>query len=214
MTLRTPSLAALAGGLADTFPGAADGPLARALLALLARGDPITDERLAVATNRAPRDVNAVLASWPNVHRDDRGAVVAFGGLSLLPTKHRFHVAGRELFTWCAWDTLFLPALINEPAEIRSTCPLTGRSVRLRADAGGVIDAEPVDVAISFPPLASTATRNIVESFCCHVHFVAGHDAAEKWLSEHRGGRVLALMDAYEVGKLATARLRNGTAAG
>ena len=35
------------------------------------------------------------------------------------------------MHTWCAWDTLFLPALLGETAEVRSTCPVTGSVVEL-----------------------------------------------------------------------------------
>ena len=210
----TPSLSSLADGLAGTFPAADDAPLARALLALLARGEPVTDKRLAAATNRPPGEVNAALARWPNVHRDDRGAVVAFSGLTLQPTEHRFQAGGRELYSWCAWDTLFLPALLEQPADVRSTCPLTGTPVRLRVDAGGIAGSEPADLGVSFPPLASTSTASIVESFCRHVHFLAGQETARRWLSEHPGGRVLAPSDAYEVGQRATARLRTSITRG
>lgn len=206
----TTSLPMLADGLADTFPAASDAPLARALLRLLARGNLVTDEQLAAAANRSRTDVATVLAGWPNVHRDRRGAIVAFSGLSVRPTDHRFVVDGRELFTWCAWDTLFLPSLLDEPAEVRSTCPITGAPVRLRVEPGGVAEVEPADIAMSFPPIAQTSTSQIVESFCCHVHFLAGHDAASRWANDHPGGRVLSLRDAYEVGQLATVQLRAG----
>ena len=153
MTAQTPSLSTIADSLADTFPAADDAPLALALLALLARGESVTDAQLAAGTNRPQDEVSGALARWPNVHRDGRDAVVAFSGLSLRPTEHRFQAGGRELFTWCA------------------------------------------------------------ESFCCHVHFIAGPNSAQRWLSEHPGGRVLALTDAYKVGRRATERLRMGTAA-
>jgi alkylmercury lyase len=208
MTARSLSLSSLADGLADTFPAADDAPLARALLALLARGEPVIGEQLAAATKRPPAEVNAALASWPNVHRDGRGAVVAFSGLTLRPTEHRFRTGGRELFAWCAWDTLFLPALLEQPADVRSTCPLTATTVRLRLDAAGISGSEPADLGVSFPPVATTSTASIVESFCRHVHFLAGHATARRWLSVHPGGRVLAPGDAYEVGQRATARLR------
>jgi alkylmercury lyase len=134
--------------------------------------------------------------------------VVAFSGLSLTPTEHRFEVAGRGLYTWCAWDTLFLPALLDAPANVRSTCPVGGTAVRLRVEPGRVAAAEPADLWVSFPPSATTSTAHIVESFCCHVHFLAGRDAAERWLDEHPGGQALGLSDAYKVGQAASARLR------
>jgi alkylmercury lyase len=206
------SLPMLADGLAGTFPAADDAPLARALLALLARGEPVTEAQLTAVADRSPGDVSAALARWPNVHRDGRG-VVAFGGLSLRPTQHRFEVAGRELFTWCAWDALFLPSLLGEPADVGSTCPVTGAPVRLRIDARGAADAEPHDLRVSFPAPATASTADIVDSFCCHVHFLAGRAAARRWLGRHPGGRVLDLRDAYELGQLATAGLRAERAA-
>jgi alkylmercury lyase len=199
--------------LADTFPAADDAPLARTLLALLARGDPVTDHQLAAETRRPAGEVRAALARSPNVHRDGRGAVVAFAGLSLRATEHRLIVGGRELFTWCAWDTLFLPTLLEQPAEVRSTCPLTNVPVHVRLGADGITFAEPAELSVSFPPLADISTVDIVESFCCHVHFIAGRDTAQRWLSEHPGGRVLALRDAYELGQRATTSLRAPAAA-
>jgi alkylmercury lyase len=213
MTEPSTSLYSLADGLAGTFPASDDAPLARALLVALARGEPVTEERLAAETQRPVGDVTVALGRWPNVHRDDGGAVVAFSGLSLRPTEHRFTVAGRQLFTWCAWDTLFLPALLAQPAAVRSTCPLTGAAVRVRVEADGVVEYEPGDLWVTFPSMAFTSTADIVESFCCHVHFVAGQDAAQRWLEEHPGGRVLDLRDAYVVGQRATVALRAGTAA-
>jgi hypothetical protein len=175
MTARSLSLSSLADSPADTFPAADDAPLARALLALLARGEPVTGERLAAATKRPPAEVNAALASWPNVHRDGRGAVVAFSGLTLRPTEHRFRTGGRELFAWCAWDTLFLPALLEQPADVRSTCPLTatlaeraprrtgartGRRVRGRAASdGAAADADHARAGMTEMTIGQLARR-------------------------------------------------------
>jgi hypothetical protein len=92
-----PSLEALAESLAGTFPGSDDGPLARALLRELTQGEPVSAAALAACSGRDAHDVTATLAPWPNVRRDERGRVEAFGGLSLRPTKHRFDVGGRRL---------------------------------------------------------------------------------------------------------------------
>ena len=89
---------------------------------------------------------------WPNVELDDHGRVVAFSGLSLTPTGHRFTVGGRQLYAWCAWDTLFLPALLDQPAHVESSCPVTGAPVRLAVDQSGVRHVDPEDVGVSFPP--------------------------------------------------------------
>jgi alkylmercury lyase len=202
--LDAPSLEALAGLLAGTFPGSNDAPLARALLRELTRGEPVSDAALAASSGRTEHDVTETLARWPNVRRDDHGRIEAFGGLSLQPTEHRFEVGGRRLYTWCAWDTLFLPALLDEHAEVESTCPMTAADVRLTVGPQRVLTSHPEDIWVSFPLPARTATANIMESFCCHVHFLAGQEVAARWVNGHEGTLALDLDDAFELGRLAT----------
>jgi alkylmercury lyase len=198
------SLSTLAHHLAGTFPCCDDAPLALALLDELAHGEPVSVARLARAVARDEGDIAATLDRWPNVQRDEQGWVAAFCGLSVTPTRHRFEVAGRRLHTWCAWDTLFLPTLLGQEARVESTCPLTGTEVRLTVGSGGVHAAEPASLLVSFPRPASTVASDITASFCCHVHFLAGRDAAEAWLAENQGGLTLSLEDAVELGRLAT----------
>jgi alkylmercury lyase len=202
------SLVALgADSLATTFPCCDDAPLALALLDELAKGKPVRPAVVAARARRGEGEVEDVVARWPNVHLDDHGRVVAFAGLSLLATQHRFEVAGRELYTWCAWDTLFLPGLLGQEARVESTCPVTGTGVRVVAGPDGVRTAEPASLRVSFPSPGSTVTSDITASFCCHVHFLAGQDAAEVWLGENPGGSTLSLEDAVELGRLATGQL-------
>jgi alkylmercury lyase len=191
------TLDTLAESLAGTFPGCEDAPLALALLRELANGEPVPMSRL-------PDRAELVLANWPNVDYDEDRRAVAFSGLSLTPTAHRFTVSGRQLYTWCAWDTLFLPAMLGMSAEVESMCPITGTKVRLVVDPDGVRTYDPEAVGVSFPSPATTSTADIVRSFCCHVHFLAGPAAAEQWLSRHAGGTVLELDDAYELGRKVT----------
>jgi alkylmercury lyase len=201
------SLHALADTLEGTFPCCDDAPLALALIGELARGDPVAVARLAQAVDRDEPDLAAVLDRWPNVHRDDHGRIVAFAGLSLTPTRHAFDVAGRRLYTWCAWDTLFLPALIGREARVRSHCPVTGTEVRLSVGPAGVDEAEPARLLVSFPAPKTAVNADITASFCRHVHFLAGREAAETWLAGNQGGLVLSLDDAVELGRLSTRSL-------
>jgi alkylmercury lyase len=196
-------LRSLASSLAGTFPGRDDAPLALALLDALARGEPVSPAALATS-GRDQTAVADALARWPNVHRDAHERVVAFGGLSILPTPHGFAVAGQQLYTWCAWDTLFLPALLGQSADVQSTCPVTGAEVRLGVTPDGVGSADPKALWLSFPPLGSASVADITGSFCCHVHFLAGRAAAARWLSDHPRAAALTLEDAFELGRLAT----------
>jgi len=187
----------LAGSLAGTFPACDDAPLARRLLRELAQGRPVSIPSIDQRTH-------AAVARWPNVEYDDEGRVVAFGGLSLTPTAHRFTVGDHGLYTWCAWDTLFLPAILDQSASVRSRCPITGTAVRLAVAPSGIVDVDPSALGVSFPPPTTTSTADITGTFCCHVHFLAGPAAADEWLGRHPAGTVLELDVAYELGRVAT----------
>jgi alkylmercury lyase len=191
------ALDVLADSLAGTFPGCEDAPLALALLRELAAGEPV------VASTLGER-AGTGLMRWPNVDYDGDGRVVAFSGLSLRPTAHRFTVGGRQLYTWCAWDTLILPAMLGQSADVESTCRSTGSGVRLAVDPDGVRQADPQPLWVSFPPAATTSTANITGTFCRHVHFLATPAAAEHWLNRHPDGTVLDIDDAHELGRKAT----------
>jgi alkylmercury lyase len=189
-------LEAFANSLAQTLQFCEDPPLALVLLDELATGKPVSPAALAVAAGRDETEVAAALARWPTVQLDEQLRVVAFSGLSLAPTAHRFGVAGEQLYAWCAWDTLFLPVMLGRPADVASRCPVTGAEVRLTVLPDGVRSLEPQELSVSFPQPAAASPTDITGSFCCHVHFLAGRAAAERWSSDQPDGRVLPLEDA------------------
>lgn len=201
-------LTTIADSVIGALPCCDDPPLALALLHALASGDPVPDSELAAATGRDQAQVTAALAHWPNVQRDEQGRVIAFSGLSLRPTAHRFKLGERELFGLCAWDTLFLPALLDRRAVVRSRCPATGAEVRLTVDPDRIRDHHPATLLVSFPPAIAVSTADIAGSFCCHVHFLAHPDAADDWLRDHPGTIALTLDEAFELGRHVTRPLR------
>lgn len=163
----------------------------------LARGAPV---RLTAAAARRAKD-------WPGVYYDDERRVIAFWGLALAPTRHRLRVGRRELYAWCAWDTLFLPAVLGTRIEVASTCQATGQAVRLTVSPTAVESAEPPGLAVSFVVPSEVDVRaDVTTSFCHHVHFFSS-ESAEK----HSGALLLPLADAFEVGRLLNRR-RYGTA--
>lgn len=106
-----------------------------ALLRALAAGQPVTPDGLAAATGRDVADVHAGLATLADTEYDGQGRVVGHG-ITLNPTPHRFEVDGRQLYTWCALDTLIFPAVIDRPAHISSPCHTTGIPVRVEVTGG------------------------------------------------------------------------------
>jgi alkylmercury lyase len=100
--------------LANTEQTGLDAALHIPLLRLLLDGDPVTLEQLAEASGCTVDGVRRGLAAVPDTEYDDQGRIIG-QGLTLRPTPHRFTVAGEELYTWCALDTLSTPPSLNTP---------------------------------------------------------------------------------------------------
>lgn len=201
--MSTPSLDQIASAVISAFPklSAPEQRAALALYRLLAKGRPVTAEQLSAASAVPGPAVHDMLAKWHGVQRNAAGAVTAFWGLTLSKTKHRFRIDGCDLHTWCAWDTLFLPPLLGGTAEVESSCPATGRAINLRVGARGIEAADPETNVLSFVvPLEADVERNVIETFCCHVYFLASPDAGKRWVAQHPGTLLLSLLDGWQIG--------------
>ncbi len=172
-----------------------------AIYRLLALGQPVAPNQIAAESNVSESAVRSMLNTWHGVERDATGAVTAFWGLTLAATKHRFQIAGMDLFTWCAWDTLFIPELLGAVADVQSVCPATGTSISLRVAPGGILSAKPLPAALSFIlPNEADIQRSITETFCCHVHFFASAQAGEQWAATRPGTLIVSLEEGREIG--------------
>ena len=199
-----PDIEALSGRLLRIFP-ALDPTGQRLSLALyreLARGAPVSPPSLADRVEMRAEMVVRQLRSWPGVYYDGEQRVVGFWGLTIAPMPHCLRVDGRELYAWCAWDTLFLPALLCTSVEVESSCRATGAPVRLTVTPHGVESAQPAGLSVSFLlPEAEAMNADVITSFCHYVHFFNSREAAQPWLDEHPETFLLQLADAYEFGR-------------
>jgi alkylmercury lyase len=174
-------------------------PVQLALFRLLAEGRPVEPTRLAAETGVPAADVVEWLGRWWGVQTDE-GRVVAFQGLSVVEAPHRLRLDGRTLYTWCAWDTLFLPELLGCPAEIASTCPTTGATVSLRVGPDGPSELSPPDAVMSFID-PGHSFEHVIQTLCRFVHFFASPEAAAQWTDSHPGTYVMPIEDGYEIGR-------------
>jgi alkylmercury lyase len=210
-----PDIEALSTHLLRVFPALdeAQRKLSLGLYRELARGAPVSSSSLADRVQMPADAVIRQLRSWPGVYYDDSGQrVIGFWGLTIAPMPHRLRVDGRELYAWCAWDTLFLPALLGTSAEVESSCRATGAPVRLTVTPHEVESALPAGLSVSFLlPEAEAMNANVITSFCHYVHFFNSQEAAQPWLHEHPETFLLSLADAYEFGRRIN-KARYGTA--
>ncbi len=189
----------LATDLIDRLAGSAETTLLVPLLRLLADGDPVGIDDLAAAAALTADEVRARLAAMPDTEYDDQGRIIG-QGLTLRPTRHRFTVAGEELYTWCALDTLIFPTLIGRPARIESVSPASGDTIRVTVDpTAGVTSVEPITAVVSLVDPGNLPS--IRSSFCNQVHYFTSPEDAGGWLAEHPEGRVLSVAEAFGLGR-------------
>jgi len=121
-----------------------------ALVRAIAEHGRATPAAFAEATGLSPAEASKVIGGLAagGIQVDDAGDVVG-AALTTLPTPHRFRVRQRDLFAWCALDTLFLPGLLNETAEIHSSCPETGTEVHLTVSPDRVEACRPRGAVLS-----------------------------------------------------------------
>ncbi|MCA4135459.1 organomercurial lyase MerB [Arthrobacter sp. M4] len=181
------------------------------LLRLLAEGEPVTVAELATASGRSEDTVRQGLAAVPDTEYDEDGRILGLG-LTLRPTPHRYTVAGEQLYTWCALDTLIFPALIGKAVTIESTSPGSGTLIRVTtAPDGAVTSVQPPTAVVSLVnPAGAGPVRS---SFCNQVHYFASREDARTWLETHPGGEVLDIEAAHRAGAAIAASMLSNTTA-
>lgn len=179
---------------ADTNQLKAFLPLVRFLR--LRGSGPVTPEQLAIAL-RLPRvEVEALLPSSGLVVGPD-------GNIHLPPGPHQFHLDGETFGGWCALDTLLFALLMGRAAHIASTCPATGRPIRLTiTEQGTVTDLDPASVVVSLRlPDEMTTASNAEETICVYGHFFTDREYAATWPDLHPEAVLLSAADAAHLAR-------------
>jgi alkylmercury lyase len=183
--------------------------VAVSLYRLLAAGRPVAATSLAERASVPVARVRPLLERWPAVYLDENREVVGFWGLALGEMPHQLEVDGKRLYTWCAWDALFVPLILDRPVRVESTCPTTAERITLRVDAQGPAEISPKGAVLSFLRPDAPFGHDVVLRFCHFVHFFASGHVAREWTAEHANTFVLSIEDGFKLGRL-TNRLNFG----
>lgn len=169
------------------------------LYRLLARGAPLARAELALACElteeRLDQQFSQLLPT--SLETDDRGAIVAFGGLSLRPTRHQFVAARTKLYTWCVFDALFLPQILNKPATLVTRCPILQKELIVELAPGRLRVAEPTDCVMSImAPDREACCSNLRRAFCDRVNLFVDRAAFAQWSSGNNNSDWITLAEA------------------
>lgn len=181
------------------------------LLGLLAEGHPVSAGHLAERSGLPLTEIETAFKRFKERggEFDEQGNLIG-AALTLNKTPHRFLLNGKELFTWCSLDAVFLPGLLKQTAEVESTCPATGKTIKLTIAPEGIIAANPEQTVLSITiPGVSCAggdscgpnSTGPQSDACSQMHFLSSPEAAEVWLKDHPGVVILTLNQAYRLAR-------------
>lgn len=168
----------------------------------LAKGKPVSFEQLAKVVGQSIKEVEQKVKEWPGVYYDDNNCVIAYWGITIREMPHRMLINNISCYGWCAWDTLFIPQLLNETAQASSSCPVTSEQIELIVSPQGFKPIGNTQLFVSFlEPEPDQIASDVVGNFCHFVYFFKDQSIAEKWLTQHPGTFLLSQEEAFSVGQ-------------
>jgi alkylmercury lyase len=139
--------------------------------------------------------VAADLARRGRAELDDHGNLVSIHGLTLRTTRHRITTAGRTHHTWCAFDSIGIPAALGLDAVAHSDCPACGRHLHIRIHEG---EPEASDAVLWLPTGSIT---NLIADFCARADLYCNPDHLGRAIDTERvPGDVTGLAAAAALG--------------
>jgi len=179
------------------------------LYRILARGEPVSHEQLARELDLSQEIVEQFLKDRLGVYYDDNQNIIGYVGLAITEMPHRFILEGRTLYTWCAWDSLFIPALLGANAKVQSISPDTGESISFTASPDGVKDVIPESATMSVlipdeknEKYKDELQKDIIGSFCHFVFFFESYTAGSEWISRRTEKFAqLSIEEAFRLGQ-------------
>jgi alkylmercury lyase len=167
------------------------------MIRLVAEGQPVALQRLAAEAGVPVDEIESWLRAQPGTDWDERGRLLGFG-LTQRPTRHRYVVDGRVLYTFCAADTLIFTPILGRPARVESSCPTTSQTIRIELTPGAVTLVDPATSVVSALNLCC-GVSDIRGSLCDHGHFFASNSAAQPWRRAHPDGDVRPVGEFFDI---------------
>ena len=194
------SLETLATRLAAHLDCTQDVACRQIMRAIAETGQPLAPVHLARRLQMSQENLEAHLARVPDTEFDTQGNIVGWG-ITLLPTQHQFHLKARSLFTWCAFDTVLFPPLLQIEAHVQSVCEASGQPITFVATPEGIANLLPATGVLSLilPDARCDCVRG---TFCQQSLFFQSEEAASPWLALHPEAVLLSVEEAAALGQI------------
>lgn len=176
-----------------------------ALLHHLAVGEPVPPTALAHALRWPLAQVEQAMARAAGLERDAAGNVVGYA-LTLRETPYAFVIDGHTLHTWCAFDTLFFPALLGCTAQVSSHCAASGTPIHLTVAPDAIHALQPAGAVVSM--VLPTESEDVRSGFCNRVRFLSSAQAGQAWAATHPGIEPMAVAEVFTLARVTAQWIR------
>lgn len=169
--------------------------------ALLETGQPVSLMHLATRLQMSQEKLTAHLSRVPDAEFDEQGHIVGWG-ITLLPTRHQFRLKEFPLFTWCAFDTVLFPPLLQVEASVQSRCSATDQPITFVATRSTGIAALLPAMSVLSLLLPTKRCDCVRGTFCEQSLFFHSEEAASPWMALHPDAVLLSIEEAAVLGHM------------
>ena len=156
--------------------------ISKLLYQKLALGRPVTIEKIANELQKSIQDIQDHLRQMVYVEYNEVREISAYRGVTLNQSNHYVFHNNSIIYTWCAFDTLFLSALLAEPVSISSICPTCGKTIAFTVADQSSACLKDADIIMSFViPNKRHYSEDLQNAFCCSVHFFCNQQCGSDW---------------------------------
>jgi alkylmercury lyase len=150
----------------------------------LALGRSVPIETIANELQKPIQDIQDHLKQMAYVEYSAASEISAYRGVTLNQTKHNVFHNNSKIYTWCAFDTLFLADLLAKPVSISSNCPTCFKAIACKVTDHDLTNFKSTDIVMSFIiPNKVDICEDLQNAFCCKVHFFCNEQCGSEWIN-------------------------------
>ncbi len=183
-----------------------------ALIGLTNFGErPVPSTRVAEVWGRPVSETEALARqlSWPPGTRVEKGLITVNPELEPLAPRRQLQIGARRFgVTGCAPDVFLYAPLVRPSLVLGETCPVTGTPIRVVFTPSGVESVDPSGAVLPVPdPQALDRAKemgldcdsNEPGGLCSQTPLYSSAEAAQAWLTDHPGGRLFPVGEAWNL---------------
>ena len=176
--------------------------LANIIYQTLALGESVSMAMIMKKLNISTVEAKILVNSLDEIEKDQQSNITGFRGLSLTRGEFNIQVNNRQLFCWCAFDTLFVADLLSTPCKVIAQCGQSQQALSFTIDRNEIIYGHCESIFMSLAlPSKECYQSNLQACFCHYVKFFKSKKLAQTWAQEYSDICILPLQQAFELAK-------------